>query len=158
MDKKIRAERWRKSIKDGTDTENKFAELMKQRGVECVKTSSHVDMRKHIDFFIGENIGVDIKGRRHLETIWVELQNVRGNDGWLKGDAKYIVFDIIELKSFCFFEREKLLEYVINFTETTTNKKDYLKWYSRKAWGRDDKIMRLNYNHIKHLETKKINY
>lgn len=93
--------RWAYSFSEGKKAEQKFLELMVARGNTCVKTSRKEDMQKHIDFYVND-IGVDVKGNRKLKTIWLELKNVRGDKGWLQGEAEIIVFDIVELQSFCF--------------------------------------------------------
>ena len=144
---KVSKSRWAYSIKEGTDTEKRFKTLIESKGYEVVKSSKKQDIRDHIDFYVN-GYGIDVKG----------IQNVKGNDGWLKGKAKYIVFDILDLKSFVFFYREDLLRYVQQYKETTDSKNDYLKWYSRKKWDREDKIIKVKYDHIKHLEVKKYNY
>lgn len=143
------------SMSQGLKTEDKFSHLMNTRGNTCVKSNKYDDINKHIDFYVN-NIGVDVKGNRHLETIWVELQNVRGNKGWLKGDAEYIVFDIVELNSFCFFKRHELLQFCSNITEVAKDKTEYKKLYSRKDRG--DILIKYRYNDIKHLQIQQINY
>ena len=154
---KVSKSRWAYSIKEGTDTEKRFKTLIESKGYEVVKSSKKQDIQDHIDFYVN-GYGIDVKGRRYTKTIWLEIQNVKGKDGWLKGKAKYIVFDILDLESFVFFYREDLLKYVEQYKETTENKNDYLKWYSRKKWNREDKIIKVKYQHIKHLEIKKYNY
>lgn len=143
------------SISEGNKAEDKFSKLMTSRGNSCVKSSKYEDIYKHIDFYVN-GIGVDVKGNRHLETIWVELQNVKGNKGWLKGDAEYIVFDVVELSSFCFFKRDELLKFCSNITENAEDKTDYRKLYSRK--GRSDVLIKYKYEDIKHLQIQQINY
>jgi len=143
--------------KIGNDTESRFKKLLESKGFEVIKSSRSEDMFDHIDFFV-KGYGIDVKGNRYTDTIWLEIQNVRGEDGWLKGKAKYIVFDIIDLQEFVFFYRQDLLEYVQQFTETTDNNKEHLKWYSRTKWDRNDKIIKVKYKHIKHLQIKNYSY
>jgi hypothetical protein len=145
------------SWKEGNKAEDIFYNLIKSMGVDITKSSKKDDIFKHIDFYIG-NIGVDIKSRRHLDCIWLEETNVNGEDGWLKGESDYIVFDVVELKSFCFFKRKDLLNYVSRFTETTTDKSSYFKWYTRSDWGRKDRIIKVRHKDIKHLEAKQLSY
>ena len=38
--------------------------------------------------------------------------------------------------------------------EETEDKREHLKWYSRKKWNRKDKIIKVKYEHIKHLKIK----
>jgi len=147
--------RWAYSFTEGKKAENKFADLMIKRGNTCVKSSRSDDINNHIDFYVNDK-GVDVKGNRHLETIWLELKNVRGDDGWLLGKAKYIVFDVVELNSFCFFDRHELYLFVSNITEIAESKKDYMKLYTRE--GRKDVIVKVRYDDIKHLNKQTIRY
>ena len=128
---KVSEYRYKYSKKLGDSCEDKFKDLMTSRGHEIYKSSHYDDIYKHIDFYIA-GYSFDVKGHRHLECIWLEVTNVNGNNGWLKGEATYIVFDIVELKSFCFFKRKDLLNYVQeNITETTESKEEYNKLYTR---------------------------
>ena len=147
--------RWKYSFLEGRKAEDRFCTLMSERGHSCIKSSKSDDIMKHIDFYVND-IPVDVKGNRHLDTIWVELTNVRGNNGWLKGESKYIVFDVVELKSFCFFERESLLKYTMSFTELALNKTEYKKLYTRK--DRQDVILKYKYSDIEHLVVQCIKY
>ena len=55
-------------------------------------------------------MSVDVKGDRHLDCIWLETVNVNGDKGWLKGEAQFIVFDIIdELNSFFVVKEERFI-------------------------------------------------
>lgn len=155
--KKINKSRWSRSFYDGISAEKHFMKLLLDKGVNAKKSTTQQDINDHIDIFI-DDIGIDVKGNRHLECIWLEIQNVRGEDGWLKGKAKYIVFDIKELNAFCFYRRLDLLDYVSQFKETTLSKNDYLKWYTREKWGRKDKIIKVRHEDIKHLEVKQLSY
>ena len=66
---------------------------------------------KHIDCYVN-GYGVDVKGNRHLETIWLEVKNVNGNKGWLQGDAYYIAMFVMELDCFSIYKRTDLLNYI----------------------------------------------
>lgn len=130
---------------------------MEQRGHKVTAATRNENIFKHIDFFV-DSIGVDVKGNRHLDCIWLELDNVKGNKGWLRGEADYIVFDIVEMSSFCFFKREDLLQYVLdNVTEYTTSK-EYNKFYTRSYWGKKDKLIKVKYEDIEELLTQKLAY
>ena len=147
--------RWAYSFQQGKKTEELFNKIMIERGNTCIKSSRYDYFNYHIDYYVNE-IGVDVKGNRHLDTIWLELKNVKGLDGWLNGRAKLIVFDVIELKSFCFFNRIDLLDYVSNINEIAENKKDYKKLYTRK--DRKDVLVKVKYDDIKHLQKQSIRY
>lgn len=141
----------------GNKAEQVFFDIVKSKGVDIIKSSREDDIFKHIDFYIN-GVGIDIKSRRHLNCIWLERTNVHGKNGWLRGEAKYIGLEIVELKSFCFFKRIDLLEYVSRFNETTSSKDCYFKWYTRRDWNRKDEIIKVRYKDIQHLETKRLSY
>ena len=141
----------------GNKAEQVFFDIVKSKGVNIIKSNREDDIFKHIDFYVN-GIGIDIKARRHLDCIWLERTNVHGKNGWLRGEAKYIGLEIVELKSFCFFKRIDLLEYVSRFNETTSSKDCYFKWYTRRDWNRKDEIIKVRYKDIQHLETKRLSY
>jgi hypothetical protein len=141
------------SQREGDKAEAEFMDLMILRGSSIYKSSKEDDIFKHIDFYVNDT-SVDVKANRHIDCIWMELQNVNGYDGWLKGEAEYIVFDIIELDSFCVFKRKDLLDFALQFTEIAESKNDFLKLYTRK--NRKDILLKAKYSDIKHLENFKI--
>lgn len=151
----VSSNRWKYSFKEGDKAEQVFSDLMIERGFTCIKSNKYDDIHKHIDFYINGD-GVDVKGNRHLDCIWLELTNVRGYKGWLKGEAKYIVFDIKELNAFCFFYREDLLEALRGINQVAKDKTEFYKLYRRE--GRLDVLVKVHYDYIKHLELSRIPY
>tara|TARA_R110002050_G_scaffold261138_1_gene401104 strand:+ start:292 stop:759 length:468 start_codon:yes stop_codon:yes gene_type:complete len=142
--------------KTGKYYEELFSKKVIAKSFKWRKSTNEEDWYKHIDCYVNE-YGVDIKGNRHLETIWLEYTNVNGNDGWLRGKAFYIAMFIVELNCFSIYKRIDLLNYIIqNTKEKTNNKKDYLKLYTREKWGKKDQIVKVKYDHIKHLELIKL--
>ena len=79
----ISKNRWNYSFREGTDTENRFKTLLESEGYKVTKSNKQDDIHKHIDFYVN-GFGVDVKGKRYTNTIWLEIQNVRGKNGWLK--------------------------------------------------------------------------
>ena len=131
---------------------------MEARGHVVTPATRSENIFKHIDFYVGD-LSVDVKGNRHLDCIWLEITNVRGNKGWLKGEAMYIAFDIAELSSFAIFKREDLLEFVMeNVTEYSQNKNEFMKFYTRAAWGKEDLLVKVRFDHIKTLTYQLIGY
>lgn len=122
-------------------------------GGTCRKASYSEDIEDHIDFWWDSPrkgvIGVDVKGvkknnrhdSKYDDTIhWLELQNVRGNPGWLYGKADYIAFRTFT--RIIFVKRDKLLSFALESIENKevvydTPKECYVP-YKRKKWGRDD--------------------
>lgn len=137
---------------DGNYFEKLFADKVKQKGLSWKKASQADDWYKHIDCYVNE-FGVDVKGNRHLNTIWLEYTNVNGNIGWLRGQAKYIAMHIYELDCFSIYYRSDLLTFVENNVfKKTKDKHDYLKLYTRVKWNKKDQLVKVKYEHIKHLE------
>ena len=142
--------------KAGAFFELLFKNLTISKGYNWKDSTKEDDWYKHIDCYIN-GFGVDVKGNRHLKTIWLEYTNVNGGKGWLRGKAFYIAMYIIELNCFSIYKRKDLLKYINeNIKEETTNKADYLKFYSRTKWEKKDKIVKVKYDDIKHLELKKL--
>ena len=122
-------------------------------GGDVEKSSKTEDVFDHIDFWWDSpkkgRIGIDVKGlnksnrndKEYDDTIhWLEIQNVKGDDGWLKGKAHYIAFRTIS--KILFVEREKLLKFALESIKGKevvydTPKECYVP-YKRKKWGRDD--------------------
>ena len=86
----VSKKRYQYSFKQGNDAENKFKNLMETRGNTCVKSNRNDDIKKHIDFYVNQ-FSVDVKGNRHLQTVWLEIKNVKGDKGWLQGEADLIL-------------------------------------------------------------------
>ena len=130
---------------EGDRAEIAFFEAMTRYGYFPIKSKPEQDMYEHIDYFV-EGIGFDIKANRHWDCIWLELNNVNGKDGWLKGKAKYIVFELVEWNLFCFFKRQDLLDYCQNITEVAKSKHERKKLYTRD--GRQDVLVKVSYDDI----------
>ena len=152
----VTSERYRVCSSDGNRFEELFKNKVLEKKLNYRKSDKKDDWYKHIDCFVN-GYGVDVKGNRHLNTIWLEYTNVNGNKGWLRGKAKYIAMHIFELDCFSIYLRKDLLEYVNeNVFETTESKNDYLMFYTRKKWGKKDMVVKVKYNDIKHLEINRI--
>lgn len=106
----------------------------------------------HIDYWVNE-IPVDVKAPKHRfkkfddfpKEILVELINVKGMAGWLKGKSKYIVFGYDAHPDFYFliYDRQELLDYVesLDLPMTTRNgRQDKFTWILPPTNGRKAKI------------------
>ena len=109
----------------------------------------------------GKTLKFDIKGKKKVnrsdantqdECAWVEGTNVRGNPGWIKGRANYIVFEredcwlAVNRKELLDFVMEKLIK-----NSYATGKKPY-HIYQRSEWGRKDKITLVPFKDIEILK------
>jgi hypothetical protein len=151
--------RWLYSNNIGQQGENKFVIACEALGYSCLKSSTQEDIELHIDYWVTRpqgNTSVDVKGQKQNEEIWVELKNVRGNDGWLYGHAGYIAFEMASLNGFVVVSRNEL----VLFAESMIDKKfvpkndAYLKLYQRE--GRFDVISRLELTDLQLLSTYKL--
>jgi len=153
---KVQKKRLDLCAKDGKYFEKLFKEKVLSNNLKWKEATKEEDWYKHIDCYVN-GYGVDIKGNRHLETIWLEHTNVNGNKGWLRGDAYYIAMFIMELNCFSIYKRYDLLNYVNKNTKGESNNTlEYLKFYTRRKWGKKDKVVKVKYDYIKHLELKKL--
>lgn len=132
-----------------------------EKGLQVTKSSRLDDIHKHVDYWLAMDDkgkwGVDVKGNNLPDEIWVELQNVGGNPGWLKGESAIIAFDMPEEGGFSVVNRVDLLEYVnqnVN-TEVVRDKRSaYKKLYQRK--DRQDLITILHLRDIRTLESYRV--
>lgn len=148
---KVTAGRKAYTMRVGNSIEDLFKSVLISRGCEVEKSSREDDIKKHIDFYVN-GIGVDVKAKRELNKIWLELVNVGGNKGWLKGEAEYIAFHFERFNHFKFFKREDLLKFVEeNVTEKCKTSKPFMKFYTRSKWDQKDVLVKVSYEHIKHL-------
>lgn len=120
------------------------------------------DMFQHFDLTIPQG-KVDVKGLKRInrndstftyEYHWVEFQNVRGNKGWVYGDADYIAFEIPE--GYLLVDREALLtmcrEKVVD--RKVGNIKEVYKLYNRQ--GRKDILTLVKISDLESIAYKKI--
>lgn len=87
-------------VKNFKVVEDKFAAVIKQLG-EVSPSTTEQDIHEHWDVKL--DVKFDVKAVKKVkrsdgetdETIhWVELINVRGNKGWLYGEADYFAFEL----------------------------------------------------------------
>jgi len=109
------------SIMEGQITEDAFKAVAESRGNTVTKATKRDDIKKHIDYYIenknGRVASVDVKakkrafrgGERSSDIQWAEFKNVRGENGWMYGEAEYIAFEVDE--AFLLFKRLDLLDY-----------------------------------------------
>ena len=81
------------------------------------KSDRESDMFGHYDFIIADKVKVDVKGAKkinrydqapHHDTHYIEFKNVRGNKGWVYGEADYIAFEYYD--TFVFVKRVNIIE------------------------------------------------
>ncbi len=145
----------------GRVAEVRFVRAAEEKGLQVTKSSRSDDIHKHVDYWLAmdnnRKWGVDVKGNNLPDEIWVEIQNVGGNPGWLHGEASIIAFDMPEEGGFSVVKRVDLLEYVNQnvSSEVMKNKRDaYKKLYQRK--DRQDLITNVHLRDLRKLETYRV--
>lgn len=86
------------SLETGTKGEDTFEAMCKTLGITCTPATQEQQF-KHIDFTIGGNIKIDVKGFKQSHSygfVIVELKNVQGKGGWCseESEADMIAFDM----------------------------------------------------------------
>lgn len=136
------------SIQNGEATEKIFQKTFENKGFDVIKSNKFVDIYEHWDFFImnsNKSFRVDVKGEkksnlRRENLVWVEIKNVKGDDGWLYGGKTELIAFETE-NSFLLFNRQQMQEFVeLNLQRVwVKDKRDALfKLYSRE--GRKDEL------------------
>jgi len=138
----------------GKSAEERFKLLLETKGINgyrmTVTYSTKIEnINNHIDMWFesskipNKRFSADVKARKRLnrsdanlqdDLIWIELKNVQGKNGWLYGDADYIVFEIES--GFLICPKDKLIAQIEKlkpkFFESNDNSKVPYKLYSRK--------------------------
>lgn len=133
-----------------------FKQIMDNHNFKYKKSTDYEDYKLHIDYYItlkNKTYSIDIKSNKMLMEndtqnpdywwTWVEIKNVKGENGWLLGKADLIGF--VFVNEIWMLKREELKNFFDNkvqniITENKNNAK--YKLYSRK--DRKDLISRLN--------------
>ena len=149
------------SFSTGRVAEVRFIRAAKHMGLTVTKSSMREDRESHVDYWLAYDgngkWGVDVKGNNLPDEIWVEFVNVRGDDGWLYGEARIIAFDMPEEGGFVIVDRIDLLQYCEENVEDVfvVKKQDaHLKKYSRK--DREDVITMLNLLDLKQIKSFRV--
>ena len=141
-------------IESGLGAEQIFDQIAESKNLEVKNARRRENIHKHIDKYVtGENDkrvetwSVDIKARKKTsrsdsdaqdEWIWIEFQNVRGNLGWLYGEADNIAFETQD--SFVIVDRKSLIDYVENAVDMgkPVRKSFLAKYKTYQRAGRND--------------------
>ena len=123
-------------------SEERFRKLCVKNNFTITKSSKDQDIYEHWDFRVNNSL-IDVKGAKKIsrsdqeynyDIAWLEIQNVRGNIGWLKGKADFIAFE--QKKCYIVVRREDLLTWLrkkITNKKLVHNSKDALyRLYQRK--------------------------
>lgn len=151
------------SINRGKKAEDLFIEACWKKGYQAYKSSSQDDIYNHIDYWVKnkkrEIKGFDVKARKRTSRkskgfndswIWIEFKNVRGNDGWIKGKADFIAFELEN--TFLIVKRAELRELckkLITDTKTRVRRPHQAKYKLYTRHGREDVVTQIKTQDIR---------
>lgn len=154
-------------FKKGRKSERNFKSYLEKRTNYKVQYSTgQEDIHEHIDLHIEdpdgnvfgsgmEKISVDIKSKKNnrisddnveIRSHVVEFQNIKGNKGWLLGDADFIVFETVYY--WIVVNRMKLFKFAYRTTDFNNVSKTFgsafYRPYQRTKYNHKDIITRIN--------------
>ena len=152
------------SLELGEHAENLFILLAVKLGWRISTSTQEENIHDHWDYLIEKDdkqYKVEVKSKKRISRsdaneqnnfVWVEIQNVRGETGWLFGKADLIAFE--QEKTFLFVKKPDLLKTVnkkVDLVAKVKNPKDAVyKIYKRE--GRKDKLTLLPMNNIEEIK------
>ena len=148
-------------LETGLGAEQLFDQIATSKNLEVKNAKRRENMQKHIDKYVtenGETWSVDIKARKKTsrsnsqvqdDWIWIEFQNVRGNIGWLYGDADHIAFETQD--NFTIVEKDSLIKYVENVVDMGKSVKysSQAQYRTYRRAGRNDLLTMVELSEIK---------
>lgn len=145
----------------GLEAERAFFERMQKECKEVTRAEKKENQDKTYDV-ICDGVKYDVKGQKRLnredtaysDIVWLEFKNVRGDDGWLKGESDKIAF--LRNKNFLIVDRVKLRDRARSLCKNLTILpwKEHARLYQRR--GRKDIMMYVNFSDIEDLVEKTV--
>ena len=148
-------------LQTGLGAEQLFDQIAESKSLEIKNAKRRDNIQKHIDKYVTDDVGtwsVDIKARKKTrrsddnaqdDWIWIEFQNVRGNTGWLYGEADYIAFETQD--NFVIVKKDSLIEYVEGAVDMGKSVKysGEAKYKTYRRAGRNDLLTMVELSEIK---------
>ena len=148
-------------LQTGLGAEQLFDQIAESKSLEIKNAKRRENMQKHIDKYVTDDVGtwsVDIKARKKTsrsnsqaqdDWIWIEFQNVRGNAGWLYGEADRIAFETQD--DFIVVDRSSLIDYVEDVVDMGKSVKysSHAQYKTYRRAGRNDLLTMVELSEIK---------
>ena len=148
-------------LQTGLGAEQLFDQIAESKSLEIKNAKRRENMQKHIDKYVTDDVGtwsVDIKARKKTsrsnsqaqdDWIWIEFQNVRGDVGWLYGEADRIAFETQD--NFIIVDRSSLIDYVENAVDMGKSVKysSQAQYRTYRRAGRNDLLTMVELSEIK---------
>ena len=145
----------------GRQAENNFAKDYLQNinwATQDQDMFEHWDVEGILAYLSDEPLKFDVKALKKVnreddnfndDVTWIEGTNVRGNDGWIKGKADYIVFERED--KWTVINRKELFNWTINKIRGNGNKigKGFYQVYQRP--NRKDKLTLIKFSDIDNI-------
>ena len=146
----------------GKQAEDKFYELMAVQSQDIRRATQEENIQGQFDL-VCDGVRYDVKAEKKYHrkdkypdnsTVWIEIRNVNGDRGWIKGEADKIAFlkgdtfNIVDRKNLFILVQDKVRDLTIY------DIKQYCKLYRRT--GRKDVVTYLSFRNIEHLIEKTI--
>jgi len=148
-------------LQSGLGAEELFDQIALSKHLEIKNARRRENMQKHIDKYVTDDVGtwsVDIKARKKTrrsddnaqdDWIWIEFQNVRGNTGWLYGEADCIAFETQD--NFVIVKKDSLIDYVEGAVDMGKSVKhsSQARYKTYRRAGRNDLLTMVELSEIK---------
>ena len=148
-------------LQTGLGAEQLFDQIAASKHLEVKNAKRRDNIQKHIDKYVIDDVGtwsVDIKARKKTrrsddnaqdDWIWIEFQNVRGNTGWLYGEADCIAFETQD--NFVIVKKDSLIKYVEGAVDMGKSVKysGEAKYKTYRRAGRNDLLTMVELSEIK---------
>lgn len=140
-----------RSREEGTKAESRFILRANDMGWEYIRNAKKFeDMWQHWDILFDTPEGektIDIKAHKHKyrsgplleDWFWVEFRNVKGDKGWLYGEADYIAFEYFG--AWYIYDREILAnccELLVDMDADPVDKTGHAYYRLYQRYGRKD--------------------
>lgn len=136
-------EKYKEFYEQGKLTEKEFIKKNSEKGINYSESTALEDINQHFDVISDEGKKSDVKGQKKInrsdDTVssdinWIELKNVKGENGWVISEADTISFDMGG-GDFLEVERDKLIcmiyDRVIKKARINYFSDDYLKMHGK---------------------------
>ena len=112
----------------GTNAEILFENILKKKNINFINANKNEETKEHWDYYIHNNQNI-LNGKYEIKStkaksrgqkpdyniLYIELQSVGGNKGWIYGGATFIAFEIPV--GFLVFSRLDILNYISNIIQ-----------------------------------------
>jgi hypothetical protein len=158
-------------LNEKSNYKNIFEESASQRGyIPRKRSSEDVNCKNVSHILTGKKkdggaikIKVDLKKIKNIKQdqnwLWIEFKNASGREGWIHGDAHFVVFE--RKKDFIFVNRKELLSWIgssnkVRYDLPFVNLAKKAKYRVYKRSDKKDEITQIKVDDIRNLKSFQI--